>query len=402
MTTTDRVRDIVAPLVADADLDLYDLDLAGGVLQVLVDKPGGADIGVISTLARTISRALDEHDPIDGTYALEVGLPGARTAAARAGPLRQGRGHHGQGQDQAGGRGRPPDRGRHHRLRRHRGDRAAGRRGRAHPPLRGHRASPHHLRVGRRAEEEPREDKVMSNIDFGEALAALAQDKGISVDTLLGALADALESAYKRMPGRQRVRLGHDRPRQLRHPGVRPGDRRGRRALRPRARRHAGRLRPDRRHDGPSGDDAAHPGGRARAEVRGVRRPRGRHRHGHHPADRQPLHPARPGPGGGPAAAGRAGALRAPRAQHAPQGVHRRGATHGQGPADRRVPDPPRPDPRAVQARGARDRRRHRRAQGLRPRARPSHQDRGLVERLERRPGRRLRRRAGAPASARS
>src|SRR5215204_268880 len=40
----------------------------------------------------------------------------------------------------------------------------------------------------------------MSNIDFGEALAALAQDKGISVDTLLGALADALESAYKRMP----------------------------------------------------------------------------------------------------------------------------------------------------------------------------------------------------------
>ena len=76
MTATDRVRDIVAPLVADADLDLYDVDLAGGVLQVLVDKPGGADIGVISTLARSISRALDEHDPIDGSYALEVGSPG--------------------------------------------------------------------------------------------------------------------------------------------------------------------------------------------------------------------------------------------------------------------------------------------------------------------------------------
>ena len=76
MTAADRVRDIVAPLVADADLDLYDLELAGGVLQVLVDKPGGADIGVISTLSRSISRALDEHDPIDGTYALEVGSPG--------------------------------------------------------------------------------------------------------------------------------------------------------------------------------------------------------------------------------------------------------------------------------------------------------------------------------------
>src|SRR5918994_2061470 len=41
----------------------------------------------------------------------------------------------------------------------------------------------------------------MSSIDFGEALAALAQDRGITVETLLGALADALESAYKRMPG---------------------------------------------------------------------------------------------------------------------------------------------------------------------------------------------------------
>ena len=34
-----------------------------------------------------------------------------------------------------------------------------------------------------------------------EAMQALAADKGISVDTLYGALADALETAYKRMPG---------------------------------------------------------------------------------------------------------------------------------------------------------------------------------------------------------
>lgn len=76
MSATDRVQAIVAPLVEAADLELYDLDMAGGVLQVLVDKDGGADIGAISTLARTISRALDEHDPIDGNYALEVSTPG--------------------------------------------------------------------------------------------------------------------------------------------------------------------------------------------------------------------------------------------------------------------------------------------------------------------------------------
>jgi len=40
----------------------------------------------------------------------------------------------------------------------------------------------------------------MSNPDLMDALQALAADKGISVDTLFGALADALESAYKRLP----------------------------------------------------------------------------------------------------------------------------------------------------------------------------------------------------------
>ncbi len=40
----------------------------------------------------------------------------------------------------------------------------------------------------------------MNTSDLMEALQALAVDKGISVDTLFGALADALETAYKRMP----------------------------------------------------------------------------------------------------------------------------------------------------------------------------------------------------------
>ena len=39
------------------------------------------------------------------------------------------------------------------------------------------------------------------NFEMMEALQALALDKGISVDSLLEALANALVSAYKRMPG---------------------------------------------------------------------------------------------------------------------------------------------------------------------------------------------------------
>ena len=40
----------------------------------------------------------------------------------------------------------------------------------------------------------------MSNEDMMEALRAVASERGISPETLMGALADALESAYKRMP----------------------------------------------------------------------------------------------------------------------------------------------------------------------------------------------------------
>lgn len=76
MSTVDRVRAVVAPLIDAADLEIYDIELAGGVLQILVDRPGGADIDAISKVARAISRALDENDPIAGEYALEVSSPG--------------------------------------------------------------------------------------------------------------------------------------------------------------------------------------------------------------------------------------------------------------------------------------------------------------------------------------
>ncbi|MGH2547545.1 MAG: transcription termination factor NusA, partial [Acidimicrobiales bacterium] len=42
---------------------------------------------------------------------------------------------------------------------------------------------------------------MSANFEMLEALQALAREKGISVDTLLDALANALVSAYKRMPG---------------------------------------------------------------------------------------------------------------------------------------------------------------------------------------------------------
>lgn len=54
--------------------------------------------------------------------------------------------------------------------------------------------------MGSKAEEEDQGAEQPMNPDMLEALQALALDKGISVEALLAALADALESAYKRMP----------------------------------------------------------------------------------------------------------------------------------------------------------------------------------------------------------
>jgi ribosome maturation factor RimP len=76
MSVADRVRDVVLPLLSERDLDLYDLELAGPVLKVVVDSPAGLDLDVLADATRAVSRALDEADPIPGAYTLEVSSPG--------------------------------------------------------------------------------------------------------------------------------------------------------------------------------------------------------------------------------------------------------------------------------------------------------------------------------------
>ncbi len=74
--TIDRVTALVAPEVTAAGLSLYDLEHAGGVLRVVVDRPGGVDLEAIAAITRAVSRLLDEHDPLPGHYTLEVSSPG--------------------------------------------------------------------------------------------------------------------------------------------------------------------------------------------------------------------------------------------------------------------------------------------------------------------------------------
>jgi ribosome maturation factor RimP len=80
MSVADRVRELVLPLLDDRELDLYDIEMQGPVLRVVVEVPPGStaglDLDMLADATRAVSRALDEADPIAGHYTLEVTSPG--------------------------------------------------------------------------------------------------------------------------------------------------------------------------------------------------------------------------------------------------------------------------------------------------------------------------------------
>lgn len=76
MAIIDKLREFVEPLCADLGVEIYDLELNGGIFRVSVDRDGGIGMTDIAELTRSISRALDVHDPISGHYTLEVSSPG--------------------------------------------------------------------------------------------------------------------------------------------------------------------------------------------------------------------------------------------------------------------------------------------------------------------------------------
>jgi ribosome maturation factor RimP len=76
MSVTDRVREVVLPLLTERQIDLYDVEMSGPVLRVVVDRPGGVDLDALAAATRVGSRARDEADPIAGAYTLEVTSPG--------------------------------------------------------------------------------------------------------------------------------------------------------------------------------------------------------------------------------------------------------------------------------------------------------------------------------------
>ncbi len=67
---------MLQPVVSEAGLELVDVELKSGVLQVTVDREGGVDLEALTDANRACSTLLDEVDPIPGRYSLEVSSPG--------------------------------------------------------------------------------------------------------------------------------------------------------------------------------------------------------------------------------------------------------------------------------------------------------------------------------------
>ena len=63
-------------LLSDLGLDLYDLEMVKGTLNVVVTRPGGVDLEALTKANRVISEWLDLNDPIAGRFTLDVSSPG--------------------------------------------------------------------------------------------------------------------------------------------------------------------------------------------------------------------------------------------------------------------------------------------------------------------------------------
>ena len=86
---TELTAELAAPAIAEQGCTLWDVEYVKEAgtwyLRILLDKEGGVDILDCEAISRKVSDLLDEVDPIEGSYTLEVGSAGAERALKRPG-----------------------------------------------------------------------------------------------------------------------------------------------------------------------------------------------------------------------------------------------------------------------------------------------------------------------------
>lgn len=93
MDVHERVRTTVEPVLASLGVELVEVEVKGGggsrLVRLSVDREGGVDLETITEVSRAVSPALDDEDPIDGSYTLEVSSPGVERPLRRPDDFRR-------------------------------------------------------------------------------------------------------------------------------------------------------------------------------------------------------------------------------------------------------------------------------------------------------------------------
>ena len=78
-TETERLWKACEDYLAAEELELDDLEIVGSgrkVVRITIDSNGGVGVDLLARVSRALSRMLDDSDPIEGAYTLEVSSPG--------------------------------------------------------------------------------------------------------------------------------------------------------------------------------------------------------------------------------------------------------------------------------------------------------------------------------------
>ena len=90
---TDIVWELAEPVVKENGCELWDVEYVREAgqwyLRLYLDKEGGVDILDCEAVSRRVSDLLDEVDPIEGSYTLEVGSAGAERVLKRPGDFQR-------------------------------------------------------------------------------------------------------------------------------------------------------------------------------------------------------------------------------------------------------------------------------------------------------------------------
>lgn len=86
---TELAAKLALPVVEEAGCELWDVEYVREAgtwfLRIYIDKDGGVDILDCEKVSRVLSDLLDEADPIEGSYTLEVSSAGAERPLKRPG-----------------------------------------------------------------------------------------------------------------------------------------------------------------------------------------------------------------------------------------------------------------------------------------------------------------------------